>query len=356
MTSNGILPNRRNVRSGLSLASNGPEKADVGVLLLNMGGPDSTEAIRPFLTNIFNDRRIIELPGGRIGQKILGTVIVASRIKEVIGNYSRIGGSSPIVRFTTGQMESLQSRLNEQFDEPIKVGMAMRYWHPFADEALREMEASGVKHVVGLTLYPHYTQATTGSSWQDLNDARDRIGGQMSLSSISQWPEHPGYLDLWADRISTALNGMEPGLRKRIQLIVTAHGLPVRFVERGDPYVEHVKATMNGVLERIDDPPPSHLAFQSRTGPVEWVGPGTEDVIAELGAKGHDALLMWPISFVSDHIETTFEVDMLFREEAERAGIKEYFTLPGLNDDPALADILADLVKNHLAESHAGDS
>lgn len=341
-------PNRRNVSTGLSMARNGPAAAEVGVLLLNMGGPDRQEAIRPFLYNIFGDRQIIELPGGALGQTLLGRLIVHTRLQDVKKNYRLIGGGSPIVHWTTIQMEGLQERLTARLADVPRVGMAMRYWHPFADEALRELSAAGVKRVVGLTLYPHYSQATTGSSQRDLMAAAERLGMDMKFSFINSWHDHPAYLDLWAKRLTDALNGLPPDVRARVQLLVSAHGLPQKFIDRGDPYVEQIKGTMNGVLARLENPPPVHLGFQSRTGPVKWIGPGTPDVIRQLAANGHDALLMWPIAFVSDHIETTYEIGMLFRDDAVRAGIKEYHVVPQFNDDPRLWDVLGDLVIDHL--------
>jgi ferrochelatase len=332
------------------MARNGPDNADVGVLLLNMGGPDQQATIRPFLNNIFSDRRIIELPGGRLGQYLLGRLIVTTRLQDVKKNYRKIGGGSPIVCWTTIQMEGLQQRLLERLDVIPKVGMAMRYWHPFADDALREMAGAGVKHVVGLTLYPHYTQATTGSSENDLVKARDRLGLDVSVSFVSEWYDHTGYLDLWSRQINRALKELPQAVRDRVQLVVSAHGLPQKFIDRGDPYVDHIKATMNGVFARLEDPPPAHLCFQSRTGPVKWIGPGTKKMIKELAVKGHDSLLVWPIAFVSDHIETTFEVGMLFRDMAIEAGIREYHVVPSFNDDPDLWDVLADLVMSHVAQ------
>ena len=332
------------------MACNGPEQADVGVLLLNMGGPDQLAAVRPFLDNLFSDREIIRLPGGAIGQQVLGRLIVRARLKDAVRNYRAIGGGSPIVCWTTSQMETLQERLAEQLDQAPKVGMAMRYWHPFADEALSDLAAAGVRHVIGLTLYPHYTRATTGSSEVDLLAARDRLGLKLPISFISSWYDHPGYLDLWASLVQETLDGLMPDVRERVHLLVSAHGLPQRFVDRGDPYVDHVRATLNGVLTRLDDPPPAQFAFQSRTGPVKWIGPGTEEEIRKLAAQGCDALVVWPISFVSDHIETTYEVGMLFREVAREAGIEEYHVVPSFNDHPGLADFLADLLTSHMAE------
>ena len=333
--------------SGLvrGLVPNAPHASSTGVVLLNMGGPDRIESIQPFLNNIFSDREIIRLPGGRVGQAVLGRMIVRKRLRDVQENYRLIGGSSPQLRWTRLQAEGLQRELNERLQESPIVGVAMRYWHPRADETLRAMRKAGVQRVVALTLYPHYTRATTGSSIADLIRANDAMDAAMDVSFIDRWPEHPRYLDLWAARLRQTLDGLEPSVRERAQIVVSAHGLPKRFIDRGDPYVEHIRATMEGVLSRLDSPPPAHLGFQSRTGPVQWIGPGTEDVIGELAAAGHDALVVWPIAFVSDHIETTYEVDMLFREHAESLGVTEYHFVPSFNDDPRFSPVLADLVE-----------
>ena len=343
-----LLANRRSTSSGLSMAGNGPDRATVGVLLLNMGGPDRLDAVRPFLYNVFGDRQIIHLPGGTVGQYLLGRLIVNLRLKDVKENYRKIGGGSPIVHWTTTQMEGLQTRLNHRLADPPKVGMAMRYWHPFADEALRALAAANVEHVVGLTLYPHFTQATTGSSENDLVATRDRLGLQIPISFISQWYDEPDYLDLWAAKVQSVLDAFEPETRRNVKLLVSAHGLPQRFVDRGDPYVDHIKGTMTGVLSRLRDAPEAHLAFQSRTGPVKWIGPGTEDVIRSLAARGTRSLLVWPIAFVSDHIETTYEIGTLFREVATKAGIGEYHVVPSFNADPRFWDVFANLVGSHL--------
>ncbi len=339
---------RRDISSGMAMASNGPENAETGVLLLNMGGPDSIEAVKPFLRNIFSDSTIIDLPGGKIGQFLLGRLIVNRRLPGVRENYLKIGGHSPILDWTKVQMEGVQELLSGRMEQSVKVGMAMRYWHPFADEALRKLAASGVRHVIGLTLYPHFSRATTGSSETDLLKARDRLGLDLPISFISHWYDDPAFLDLWAGKIKTALEEMQPEVRKRVHLVVSAHGLPRKFVDEGDPYVEHIEATMEGVLKRLTDPPPAHLCFQSRSGPVEWTGPSTGEVIRSLAAECHDALLIWPISFVSDHVETLYELDIEYRQAAARTGIEEYHMVPSLNDDPDFFAVLADLVETHM--------
>ncbi len=347
-TSTPLLANRRDISSGMAMASNGPENAETGVLLLNMGGPDSLEAVKPFLTNIFADSTIIGLPGGKIGQFFLGKLIVNRRLPKVRENYLKIGGRSPILDWTRLQMEGVQDLLSKRTEQSVKVGMAMRYWHPFADEALRILAVSGVKHVVGLTLYPHFSRATTGSSETDLLKARDRLGLDLPISFISHWYDDPAFLDLWAGKIEKILEGMRPEVRESVQLVVSAHGLPRKFVDEGDPYVEHIEATMKGVLKKLTDPPPAHLCFQSRSGPAEWIGPSTGEVIRSLVAEGHDALLIWPISFVSDHVETLYELDSQYRQSAAQTGIEENHMVPSLNDDPDFFAVLADLVETHM--------
>lgn len=339
--------------ASIGVAPNAPAVSDTAVVLLNMGGPDSIESIRPFLLNIFRDREIIRLPGGRIGQAALGRLIVRMRLREVQENYEKIGGRSPLFEWTRIQAVNLQAELDARLDDRPIVAMAMRYWEPTAGDTLETLVCAGVKRIVALTLYPHYTRATTGSSVADFLAAAARLSDAPEIEVVDRWPDHPAYLDLWAAKLSAMLCGLEPEVRERVQLVVSAHGLPQRFVNRGDPYVDHVKVTMHGVLERLDDPPPAHLAFQSRTGPVKWIGPGTETVIQDLAAQGHDALVVWPISFVSDHIETTFEVGMLFRETAEDAGVRHYHVVPSFNGDTRFGAVLADLVEGTLRSGGA---
>jgi ferrochelatase len=213
------------------------------------------------------------------------------------------------------------------------------------------MAADGVRRVVTLTMYPHYSQATTGSSEKELARAlaRSPIGSQFTVSGIPSYPDHPLYLDAMADTVREALDAFDPAVRDRVVLLFSAHGLPKKFVDRGDPYVEHIAATRRGILDRLQIPNRHVLGYQSRTGPVEWIGPGTEDVIRELGESGVREVLIVPLSFVSDHIETLYEVDQLFAADAARAGIAEYRRPAALNTHPLLIEALAELVERHLA-------
>ncbi len=315
-----------------------------GILLLNLGGPDTLAAVRPFLTRLFSDREIIRLPGGPIGQFAIGHMIAWSRTKEVQENYRRIGGGSPIVRWSTLQGRGLVERLRARGHD-VAFALAMRYWMPDTNEAIGEMERAGCDRLLSLTMYPHYSIATTGSSVNELVRVMKRRKTLLPLDRIDAWYNHPGYLNALAQRARVALGMFPPDARPT--LLVSAHGLPQHFIDDGDPYCSHIKVTMTGLLERLPAMP-SALAYQSRVGPIPWIGPSTQEVIDRLAAEGVKDLLVVPISFVSDHIETTYEVDMLYGEQAKRRGFRTFLRIESLNDFPPFLDALVDLVEPRL--------
>jgi protoporphyrin/coproporphyrin ferrochelatase len=300
--------------------------------------------VRPFLTRLFTDREIIRLPGGPPGQALLGRVIAWKRTREVQENYAKIGGGSPIVRWTTLQGRGMVERLKARGHD-VAFALAMRYWNPTTDEALDELEGAGVGRLLALTLYPHYSMATTGSSLAELGRVMKRRGTALPLDSIEAWYDHPGYLEAMALRAKEALAGFPAGSRPT--LLVSAHGLPKHFIDAGDPYCDHIRVTMEGVLSRLPDLP-HVLGYQSRVGPVEWIGPSTDHVIRDLAAQGVEDVLVIPISFVSDHVETLYEVDLLYGDGARRLGIKNFRRTESLNDFPPFLDALADLVEPKL--------
>lgn len=324
-----------------------------GVVLLNLGGPDSPDAIEPFLLNLFGDREIIPL-GGPLSFLLQGFIarrIVRKRLPEVRLNYARIGGRSPLLDRTREQARALEARLNARGlpGGPFRVVIAMRYWHPTTDEALAELRGHGISRLVGLTLYPQYSIATTGSSAAELTRGIARSGHPFDFSLIDRYARDPAYLDALAGSVRAVLDPVVARAgRERTALLFSAHSLPEWFVRRGDPYVDEIKSTMGATVARLIDPPESFLSFQSRTGPVRWVGPGTDEVIAEIARRGKKALVVVPIAFVSDHIETLFEIGMLFRDIALKCGIEEFHRVNALNDDPAFIEALAGLVVRHL--------
>ena len=321
----------------------------VGVLLFNLGGPDTLDAVEPFLVRLFSDRDIIELPLGAIFQPLVARMIARKRGPSVRDNYRRIGGGSPQLALTRAQGDALQQRLNGRGGR-FRTFIAMRYWHPSTEEALEAMSAGGIRRVVTLTLYPQYSRATTGSSERELQRAltRSRWRGRFEVTGIASYADDPLYLDALADTVRRAFDEFPPDKRERLVLLFSAHGLPKAFVDRGDPYVEQTEATRRGILERLRLPNRHELAYQSRTGPVEWIGPGTEEMIARLAREGVRDLLIVPLSFVSDHLETLYEVDMLFAEEAQKHGIETYRRPEALNTHPLFIEALARLVERHL--------
>ena len=318
-----------------------------GVLLLNLGGPDTLDAVRPFLTRLFSDREIIRLPGGPIGQWFIGRMIAMKRTREVQENYAKIGGGSPIVRWSTLQGEGMVSRLRERGHD-VEYALCMRYWNPDTNAALDRLESLGCDRLIALTLYPHYSMATTGSSMAELVRVMRRRKTTLPLTRIETWYDHPGYLDALAGRVRGSLQTFPAGSRP--MLLFSAHGLPKHFIEDGDPYCEQIAVTIEGVRARLPDLPHT-IGYQSRVGPVEWIGPSTDQVIDRLGRDGVKDVVAVPISFVSDHIETLYEIDMLYGDQAKRVGIRNFRRPEGLNDFPPFLDALADIVESSALSS-----
>ena len=317
-----------------------------GILLLNLGGPDTLAAVRPFLTRLFSDREIIRLPGGPLGQWFIGRMIAMKRTKEVQENYAKIGGGSPIVRWSTLQGEGMVRRLRERGHD-VEYALCMRYWNPDTDAALDRLESLGCERLLALTLYPHYSMATTGSSMAELRRVMVRRGTKLPLTSIERWYDHPKYVEALAARVSEGLQQFPEGSKP--VLLFSAHGLPKHFIDDGDPYCQHIRTTMELVRERFPELGWA-IAYQSRVGPVEWIRPSTEETIDILGRhdKVKDVLVV-PVSFVSDHIETLYEVDTLYGDQARRVGITNFRRTEGLNDFPLFLDALAAVVEPALS-------
>jgi protoporphyrin/coproporphyrin ferrochelatase len=323
-------------------------QADTGVLLLNLGGPDSLDAVEPFLVNLFSDRDIIKLPLGGLVQPVFARLLAKARGPSVRRNYERIGGASPQLPLTQQQAQALEARLNAGRAR-VTVRIGMRYWRPTIEEALDGFVADGVGRVIALPLYPQYSQATTGSSFRVLEQALDASPQRRGLkvSRIESYADDPAYLDAMASTVRQALLSFPEARRDDVVLLFSAHGLPMSIVKGGDPYVGHVAATVAGILAKLGLPNRHVLGYQSRTGPVAWTGPGTEEVLGQLGREGVRDVLMVGVSFVSDHIETLYEIDLLFAESAREAGITTMVRSPALNSSPLFIEALAGLVERH---------
>jgi ferrochelatase len=308
------------------------------VLLLQMGGPDSLDAVKPFLLNLFTDRDIIKI-GPAFLQPLIARRIVKKREPKVRENYRQIGGKSPLRALTDQQGAELQKMLGDNY----RCFVAMRYWKPFTDEALSAIKAEGINRIVALSLYPHFSRATSGSSINELERGLARMKPRPAVSYVRQFFDHPLYIDALAEKIEQGLAGFPD--RSSVQLFFSAHSLPQSFIDEGDPYLGHIQATVRLTMERFEGVS-HHLAFQSRAGPVKWLEPSTDDKLKELAALGHKEVLMVPLSFVSDHIETLHEIDIEYREEAHRLGISDFRRMESLNSSPTFIGCLAELVKN----------
>ena len=262
----------------------------IGIILLNLGGPDSLKAVRPFLYNLFSDRNIIRL-GPSFMQKPLAYLIATFRSKKTEQMYSLIGGKSPIVDITNAQAKSLEDDLRSEIRSQesgvsFKVYIGMRYWHPFIEEVVPDIYKNDIRKIVALTLYPHYSLTTTGSSLLKLKDVSKEYPLETSL--ISQWYNHPLYIEALADLIREGIESFKknskiqiPNSKTDVHVLFSAHSLPQEFIDRGDPYVDHIKGTISEITKLL--PVTWHLSYQSKTGPVKWLEPSTEDKLKELG-------------------------------------------------------------------------
>lgn len=316
------------------------DQNNIGVLLLNLGGPETTEDVEPFLYNLFSDRQIIRLGPGFL-QKPIARLIARRRAPKSSACYEKIGGGSPIRRITDQQAGALQSSLSGKGN--FVVRSCMRYWHPFSEEAVRDLINEDVHQIVALPLYPHYSIATTGSSMTDLLDTL-RKHPSLSVIEIGSWPDQPSYIKCLASRIEEGIalfDGEQP------QIVYSAHSLPKKFIDEGDPYVDDIIKTINAIEQLTGYK--GVLCYQSRSGPVEWLEPSTPDMLQKLANEGCKNILMVPISFVSDHVETLYEIDMLYRDMAKDLGIRLESTR-ALNDDPDFIEGLATLVLDALRQ------
>lgn len=311
------------------------QKQRIGVLLLNMGGPEKQDDVAPFLYNLFSDREIIRL-GPPWLQKPLAWYIARKRAGKSRQAYASIGGGSPLTRLTLHQAQCLEASLQDEGDYAVTI--AMRYWQPRAAEAIKTLLSRDIERIIALTLYPHYSRATTGSSIKELKMETDRLCPGMPCDTIESWPDHPLYIEALIDSVNQGLNRFDG---QDVEIVYSAHSLPVSFIRDGDPYVDHILRTLRTIEKRIGRT--GRLCYQSRSGPVEWLAPSTPEMIEILAREGVENILMVPISFVSDHIETLYEIDILYKNQAEKLGIRLQSS-PSLNSHPSLISCLKDLV------------
>jgi ferrochelatase len=322
------------------------KKKKIGIVMFQLGGPDSLDAVEPFLLNLFLDPDII--PMGPLGflRRPLAKLISSRRSVPVRGKYAEIGGRSPIGTLTGRQRGALIEALSNEID-PVSV-IAMRYWHPLTAEAVESLrKAAPLDEIVLLPLYPQFSYATTLSSLKEWRRVYGQPKGGPPERTVSQFYDHPLYIQALAQRIGSVLRQFADS--SRIHLIFSAHGLPMSLVEKGDPYPNQIEATVRMVCEegRRQYPgwPLTHLlCYQSRVGPSKWLQPALTATIERLGTEGVKEMLVVPISFVTEHIETLHEINIEAREDAKKFGIEVFRMMPAVGDSPLFIAALKDIV------------
>lgn len=311
----------------------------VAVVLFNLGGPDGPEDVKPFLRNLFRDPAIISAPG--LIREFLAWLISTTRTPEATENYAKMGGGSPLRPETEKQATALLEVLKDrQPDHEFKTFIAMRYWHPFVEEVVKEVEAWAPDEIVLLPLYPQFSTSTTGSSLTGWKKA-----GGSAARTICCYPKANGFLKAHAELIRQSWSEM--GSPDNVRVLLSAHGLPERTIERGDPYQWQVEQTCEAVMAHLPEITDWQVCYQSRVGPLKWIGPATEDSI-EKAAEDEKDILLTPIAFVSEHIETLVELDEEYAEFAEEKGIKRYVRVPALGLAEAFIESLAELTIDAL--------
>jgi len=314
----------------------------IGVVLFQLGGPDTLEAIEPFLFNLFCDPDIIDFPFARIGRKPLAKLISSTRARKVQHHYATIGGGSPIRRFTEQQARALQRKLAASGLD-ARCFVAMRYWHPFTAQAIEQLRDARCDEVVLLPLYPHYSSTTTGSS---LNEWRRLFQDDIAVRYIETFYRHELYLQALVEKIDEALARFSDP--ERPEIVFSAHSVPVAVIQKGDPYQRQIEETVELLMQRGGWTNGFRLCYQSKVGASKWLQPSLHTALRELATEKAREVCIVPVSFVSDHVETLGEIDHEARSEAAKLGIKRFEMTSGLNDSPTFIAALADLVNTAM--------
>ena len=314
----------------------------VGIVLFQLGGPDSLEAIEPFLYNLFCDPDIIDFPFARIGRKALAKLISTTRARKVQHHYASIGGCSPIRRNTERQAQALELELNN-LGIDARCFVAMRYWHPFTSEAIGELREAECDEVVLLPLYPQFSSTTTGSS---LNEWQRLYRGDAPVHCIETFYRNTMYLDAVIEKVNEALDRFQAPARPEI--VFSAHSVPLSVIQKGDPYQSQIEQTVELLMHRGRWSNRHHLCYQSKVGASKWLQPSLHQTLHTLAAERGREVCVVPVAFVSDHVETLGEIDHEARAEARRLGFTQFEMSAGLNDSPKFVSALAHIVLETL--------
>ena len=313
---------------------------DRAILFLQLGGPDTLDDVPGFLYRLFSDPDVIRVRPALL-RKAIAASIAFGRKGASRKLYAAIGGGSPIRRWTEAQAAGVGEILRESGKEAI-VRAAMTCSAPLVEDVVSDLARQGVKRFLALPLYPHYSLTTTKGALERSRAAVERFGRGAALHELGSWPTHPGFVEAHAETIREEVARFPDPRPESVHLLYSAHSIPRKLVTKeGDPYPSEIEASVAAINAALGGRSPSSLAYQSKLGPVEWLGPPTLEAIGELARKGTAQVLVIPIAFVSDHVETLYEIDQLFADEAKRAGIPHFRRTTGLNDRPTFLRALA---------------
>jgi len=315
-----------------------------GVLLFNLGGPETLADVKPFLYRLLSD--VFESLDVRF-PKLLAYTIATLRRKTSEGYYSQIGGGSPLRRLTEEQGRALAEELRRR-GRNVETFVGMCAAPPFLQDALEKMEDRHFDNIVILPLFPQYSVTTTGAGFSTLRRliARRPAFKKINVHWVSSWADQPTYIESFVQSVQRELEKFSNP--ERVHLLFSAHGVPESCIQKGDPYLEQTKKSVELIMDRLSRQNPHQLSFQSKLGRAKWLEPSTNDVLVELGKKGVDDVLIVPISFVSEHIETLYELDILYKKVATEAGVANFRRVPALNNDPTFIRALAEIVESAL--------
>lgn len=312
------------------------------VIISNMGGPDSLDAVENYLFNIFLDPDIIDIPLPGFMRKRFIKWFSKKRAPESTEIYRKIGGKTPLTEITYKQAELLEQKLNSNENLEIKVFVAMRYWYPFFEEVWEKIIEERYDKLIIVTMYPYYSTTTTGSLISLINRLNaNKTFADDDITIIDRYGDHPLFIQAMVNQIKEELKE-----NTSKELMLSAHSIPMKRINKGDPYRDEIKRSVKLIKEQLPQGINIHLCFQSKVGPIEWLSPQTDETVIKLAERGIKNLLAYPLGFVADNSETIYEIGMLYKDLAEKKGIKNFKRINALNTNPVFIDALADLVLN----------
>ena len=330
---------------------------NLAVLLINFGGPDCLRSVKPFLYNLFSDPTVLNFPLANLYRKPLAWLISNMRDLTSRQMYKQIGSKSPLIPITYLQAEKLQNLFNKN-NLPIDVFIGFRYTKPFIEDTLKEISKREYTNLTCLPLYPQYSYTTTGSvqlvieEWLRKREGEGAKGREeeIDLHFIKEWYQDEDYIQAWTNLIQASLENLD---LRSTEILFSAHSIPLFNIKNGDPYEKQIKETAEKIINKLNWKKRWHISYQSKLGPVKWLEPLTDKVIEEIAKRNQNTnILVVPISFVSEHVETTYEIGVLYKEIAKKYGIKRFVRVPALNTDKYLIQALYNQVVNCLENSH----